>query len=247
VPEHHTASAFESTSWSLVLSASGNPAVLEQLLRAYWGPIYAYIRRSGRSRDQAAELTQDFIAQAVLERDLIQKADPQRGRFRTYLKTALRNFLIDQHRRATAKGRAPDTFILDSDALSQFEPADTDDPTRAFERHWATAVLSRTLARLEADCLACGQAQHWEAFRLAVIEPSIGLGVGSGSSNGRAAPSLDEVATEIGAPGAEQVSSMIQTLRRKFRRMLVQVVGETLENPADAPDEVARIQEALSP
>jgi RNA polymerase sigma-70 factor (ECF subfamily) len=248
VTEHQTASAFESTSWSLVLSASGNPALLEQLLRAYWGPIYAYIRRSGRSRDQAAELTQEFIAQAVLERDLIQKADPQRGRFRTYLKTALRNFLVDQHRRATAKGRAPDGFILDSDALAQFEPADTDDPTRAFERLWATAVLSRTLARLEADCMACGQAQHWSAFRLAVIEPSIGLGFGSASpSDARTSPSLDEVAREIGAPGAEQVSSMIQTLRRKFRRMLVQVVGETLENPADAPDEVARIQEALSP
>ncbi len=229
----------------MVLSACGNPAVLEQLLRAYWGPIYAFIRRSGRSRDEAADLTQEFIAQAVLERDLIQKADPDRGRFRTFLKASLRNFLIDQHRRSTSKGRAPDGFLLGGGALDEAEPLDTDDPGRAFERQWATTILSRTLERLAIDCDACGQSQHWSAFKLAVIDPTVGLGLGP-ASNGAATPSLDEVAQRIGADSADQVSSMIQTIRRKFRRMLVQVVAETLENPADAPDEVARIQESLA-
>lgn len=227
-----------------MLSASGNPRVLEQLLRIYWGPIYAYIRRSGRGRDEASELTQEFIAQAVLERDLISRADPQRGRFRTFLKSALRNFLVDQHRRATSKTRAPETALLGGASLEDFEPSEEDDPSRAFERQWATTVLSSTLDRLEADCAGCGQERHWAAFRMAVIEPAIGAGKGCGSA--RAAPALEEVARSVGAPGPDQVSSMIQTIRRKFRRMLTEVVSQTLENPGDAPDEVARIQDSLS-
>jgi RNA polymerase sigma factor (sigma-70 family) len=243
VADLQTASVFDSTKWSLVLSASGNPRILEHLLRLYWGPIYAYIRRSGRGRDEAGELTQEFIAQAVLERDLIGRADPQRGRFRTFLKSAVRNFLVDQHRRATAKARAPDAPLLGGASLDEYEPSEDDDPSRAFERQWATTVLSRTLERLEADCAACGQERHWAAFRMAVIEPALGSGTNGQS---RAGPSLDEVARKVGAPGPDQVSSMIQTIRRKFRRMLTEVVAQTLENPGDAPDEVARIQDSLS-
>lgn len=242
--ELQTASVFDSTKWSLVLSASGNPGVLEHLLKIYWGPIYAYIRRSGRGREEASELTQEFIAQAVLERDLISKADPERGRFRTFLKAAVRNFLVDQHRRATSKARAPETAVLGGASLEDYEPCEQDDPSRAFERHWAATVLSRTLERLEADCAGCGQERHWAAFRMAVIEPAVGLTPANGST--QAAPPLDEVARRVGAPGPDQVSSMIQTIRRKFRRMLTEVVGQTLENPADAPDEVARIQDSLS-
>jgi RNA polymerase sigma-70 factor (ECF subfamily) len=180
----------------------------------------------------------------VLERDLMSRADPERGRFRTFLKSAVRNFLVDQHRRATSKARAPGTALLGGGSLEDFEPSEEDDPSRAFERQWAATVLSRTLERLEADCAGCGQQKHWAAFRMAVIDPAIGLVPGDGT--GRGVPALDDVARRVGAPGPDQVSSMIQTIRRKFRRMLTEVVGQTLENPGDAADEVARIQDSLS-
>ncbi|MBY0311649.1 MAG: sigma-70 family RNA polymerase sigma factor [Phycisphaerales bacterium] len=94
----HTAASFQSTLWALVLGARGDRHALEQLLRAYWAPVYAFIRRQGYSGHDASDLTQEFLSQVVIGRDMVGRANPERGRFRAFLKQALRNFLIDQHR-----------------------------------------------------------------------------------------------------------------------------------------------------
>ena len=231
-----TGAGFQTTQWTLVAGAAADPAQLGPLLRAYWGPIYAYIRRSGRSREQAADLAQQFIAEVVLERGLLDRADPERGRFRTLLKSSLRNFLVDQHRRATAKGRSPDTPLLGGAALDRLEPSATDDPAAAFDRQWATTLLSRCLERLAADCASSGQEGHWAAFRAAVIDPALGHD---------RAPGLDDLAKRVGAADAAQVSSMIQTVRRKFRRTLRDVVGATVAEPAWAEEEIASLRAFL--
>lgn len=231
-----TSSNFDTTNWSMVLAAPHDPALLARLLHAYWGPIYAFIRRSGKSRDDAADLTQEFIAQAVLARELVEKADPQRGRFRTLLKAAVRNFLIDQHRRSQAKGRSADTLVLSAEALDGAEPDERDDPHHAFDRQWGATVLSRALIMVEDDCAACGQDRHWEAFKAAVIDPALTM---------TDPPPLSDIARTMGLESPEQVASLVQTVRRKFRRVLTMVVAQTLEDASEAPAEIENIRQYL--
>jgi DNA-directed RNA polymerase specialized sigma24 family protein len=231
-----TNSGFQTTHWSMVAGVAQDPSLLEALLQSYWGPIYAYIRRSGPSRDQAADLTQEFIAQVVLERDLFSRADPARGRFRTLLKSSLRNFLIDQHRRATARGRQPDRPALGGDALDRLEPAASDKPAVAFDRQWAATILSIALDRLATDCAACGQQTHWAVFESAVLHPTLG--------QSQPVP-LESLAAGLSLSGPQQASSMVNTVRRKFRRILREVVAETVAGPGAADAELGDLRRLL--
>src|SRR5262245_18007211 len=123
--------AFQTTRWTLVRAASLAPeperrAALESLCRAYWPPVYAFVRRDGASPVQAEDLTQAFFAR-LLERDDLGRADPERGRFRAFLLGALRHFLANERERERAEKRGPRPLSLDSAALSElergFEPA----------------------------------------------------------------------------------------------------------------------------
>jgi RNA polymerase sigma factor (sigma-70 family) len=230
-------STFQTTRWSMVLAAPGDRKAFDGLIGTYWGPIYAYIRRCGHGREAAADLTQEFVATVVLERGLVGQADPERGRFRTFVKSAVRNFLVDQHRRATTKRRMPPSGIVAGAGLDELEPSPADEPDRAFDRQWATTLISQALSRLEAECLAGGLKTHWEAFRMVVMDPLLRLTV--------AAP-LSEVATRLGLESPERVSTMVQTVRRKFRRVVMETVRETVAEAGDAENEVQRLQDLLS-
>lgn len=232
-----TGTGFKTTQWSMVLAAPDDTYALEQLLKVYWGPIYAYIRRTGTPRDSAVDLTQDFIARVMLERGLIQRADPERGRFRSFLKAAIRNFLTDQHRRQTTRDRAPLLPIAGGNVLEVLEPATDDDPSAAFDRQWAATLLSTTLDRVETECAASKQEAHWAAFKAAVIDPALGASP---------PPALDAVAHGLGLGSAEQVSSMIQTVRRKFRRTLHELVEQTLADPGEAGEELGLLRGMLA-
>jgi RNA polymerase sigma-70 factor (ECF subfamily) len=228
---------FRTTRWSLVLDASADPVALDELLRLYWGPIYAYIRRSGRARETAADLTQEFIAQRIVAGALLDRADPVRGRFRTFVKAALRNFLIDQDRRRRAQCRAPQHgVLLHGYSLDDIEPREGDDPGSAFDRQWAATMLSNAISRVHADCIAEGQVAHWNVFERSVVQPALG----------RMAPiGLAELAGELGEASPERISAMIQTVRRKFRRVLRALIEETVADPALADDEASVLKEFL--
>jgi DNA-directed RNA polymerase specialized sigma24 family protein len=229
-------SYFKTTNWSMVIAASDDSKVLGTLLGRYWGPIYAYIRRSGYSREQAADLAQEFIALVLLERGLIQKADQGRGRFRTFIKSALRNFLVDQHRRSTARGRGPSQPLITGLSLEDLEPSEHDEPGGAFDRQWAATLLSIALERVEEECRAAGQDMHWNAFKAALVDPALGQA---------APPTHGELAQRLGLPGPERVSSLVQTVRRKFKRSLRQVVEETLADPGHTDEELHDLKHFL--
>jgi RNA polymerase sigma-70 factor (ECF subfamily) len=233
----HSGAVFESTQWSMVLAAPDDPRLLDLLIRRYVEPIYAYVRRAGHRPEEAGDLTQDFIATVLLERGLIDRADPARGRFRTFIKTALANFLIDQHRRATARARRPASPLITGLRLDALEPSERDDPAAAFDRQWAASVLSGALERVEADCRACGQQAHWTAFSASVIEPTL---------RHTAPPPLADLARRLGASDSAQVSSMIQTVRRKFQRTLRKVVEETLADPSHTEEELRELRGFLT-
>src|SRR5688572_32879182 len=122
---------------------------LEELCRTYWYPLYAYVRRSGKSPEEAEDLTQEFFAR-LLEKDLFAQADRERGRFRTFLLTALQRFLANEWHRSQAQKRGGGVSIVSIDASHaeeryHAEPADASTPERLYERRWALTLLDRVL------------------------------------------------------------------------------------------------------
>ncbi len=228
-----TGAWFDSTSWTLILGASDDPTRLERILQAYWSPVYAFIRRKGYGPHDASDLTQEFLLHVVLGRGLLARADATRGRFRTFLKASLRNFLIDQYRRSKrpANVDGDPLFGLIEDDRGARDPEDACDA--AFDRQWAAATLAMTVERLEAACRADGLTDHWIAFQRSVLAPAV---------RGAAPVSLDDLVDALNAESPAQVSNMIQTVKRRFRTTLREVVRETVTDGADIEAELAELK-----
>ncbi|MFN7021157.1 MAG: RNA polymerase sigma factor [Phycisphaerales bacterium] len=250
-PEH-TSAEFQTTHWSLVYRARGDRTVLEQLLRRYWSPVYAFIRRQGYGGHDASDLTQEFLARVVLGRDLIGKAEQARGRFRSFLKQALRNFLIDQHRtgrasRGRGDGRSLSTGLkggADSAAAAALplsdktghtlnEPVFTDEMSRQFDREWAATIIQATLQRMEDAVRKEDMEAHWTAFDAIILGPTLR----------QTSPiDLKQLGDRLGIADLSQISNMLQTMKRRFRRALREVVAETVDTPAQIEEELADLR-----
>ena len=150
---------FATTHWSVVFAAA---AALETLCGLYWYPLYAFIRRKGHDPDEAQDLTQSFFAR-LLERDFVQRADPDKGRFRSYLLVALNRFLVDEWKRTNrlrrGGGQAPISFdVGTAEERYRCEPAGPLNAEQLYERRWAMTLLEQVLARLEPEFVALGNA-----------------------------------------------------------------------------------------
>src|SRR6185295_16548410 len=166
---------FATTRWSIVLQAgrAGDDAVqahdaLARLCRTYWFPLYAHVRRRGVSAHDAEDLTQGFFAR-LLARDSIAHADPNRGRFRSFILTALNHYLVDEWARdRTAKrGGTHQVFSLDLAEAEQRFVAQADPaaaPDRAFDRAWAMSVLQAVLGQLEEEYRRTGKSSLFAAL-----------------------------------------------------------------------------------
>lgn len=165
---------FDTTRWSIVLRARGEPAgarqALEALCRTYRSPVLAFVRSRGYSADAAEDLTQAFFARFV-ERAWHSSADPERGRFRSFLLTALKRFLIDADAETAALKRGG-TFrfeAIDDDAVDQ--NASHDGPEREFERQWIRVVLNAAFARLREEAGRAGKLPLFERLSEFLVEP----------------------------------------------------------------------------
>ena len=162
---------FQTTIWSEVLCAgdaedSRAAEALEKLCGGYWFPIYAYIRRRGHDSHEAQDLTQGFFTR-LLERNYLQLADNAKGRFRSFLITAVKWHLANEWDRLNAgkRGGGSVTFSLDEDVAEErfrHEPSVADDTERAYDRQWARAILERALARLRREFEENGETQRFE-------------------------------------------------------------------------------------
>lgn len=228
---------FQTTRWTLVRAAgladgSERRAALETLCRAYWPPVYAFVRRGGASVVQAEELTQGFFAR-LLASDDFARADPERGRFRGYLLGALRHFLANEHAREQALRRGPRPLSLDSAMLSGVElglapsPAT---PEREFERAWAAAVIDRARARLSDEQEEAGKGAQWRA-----LEPHLARADERGHG--------EELAATLGI-SANAVRVALHRLRRRFGELVRDEVRETV-GPGEVEDEVRELRRAL--
>lgn len=187
---------------------------LSFIIEFYWGPVYYYILRTGRSEPEAEDLTQDFFTDC-LETSRFSKADPARGRFRSFLLFSLDKFLINKHRAATALKRCPPGGIVSLQGTADtesapFEPAHEETPADVFNRNWAIELTGRVLKVLETQYQAKGQSHYASAFRRRILDPVL---------NGIPAPPRTELAREQGVTEKE-LSNRVVTARREFQRLL---------------------------
>ena len=233
---------FATTHWSVILAAAetatpGADEAIEELCRAYWPPVYAYIRRQDRNPDDARDLTQEFFAQ-FLERKRVKLADPTRGRFRSFLIALLKNFLTSEWRRGQAEKRGGGQWIVSLEEQQEIEtrlsaePADpATTPDRAFERRWALILLDQVLARLRGEFAATGRQDHFDALRVFVWgDPGT--------------VSQVEVAARLGiTPNLLGVS--VHRLRRRFGELLREQIAQTVASRADIDDELRHLMDVL--
>ncbi|HOW73665.1 MAG TPA: sigma-70 family RNA polymerase sigma factor [Candidatus Paceibacterota bacterium] len=225
--------SFPSTHWSVVLAAGDSPApdsqeALERLCRNYWYPLYCYVRRQGHRPDDAQDLTQEFFAR-FLEKKYLGLADPQRGRFRSFLLASLRHFLINEWDRATAARRGGGQWTVPVDAgpaeaRFQAEPADNLAPERAYEQRWAVALLEQVVTRLEQEYAAAGKSAQFETLRRFLW--------GADASN-----SYAEIAARLDST-EDAVKSGVRRLRTRYRQILESEIAQTVATPEDLEDEV---------
>jgi RNA polymerase sigma factor (sigma-70 family) len=148
--------AFPATRWTQINDPTQREAILGELYQRYWKPIYHYLRCRGHSNENAKDLVQDFFTEKVFAREFIQKADKNKGRFRTFLLTAVRNYAIDLQRKAKPTYPLEETLEL---------PAAQSDPAAAFTRVWAEEILQGSLTELKTECEQSDTHRHWELFQ----------------------------------------------------------------------------------
>ena len=228
---------FATTRWSVVLAAAGQNATsrsreaLSVLCASYWYPLYAYVRRQGYSADEAQDLTQEFFVR-FLERDFLQLVNPERGRFRSYLLSALKHFLSDQWDRARAlkRGGGQKAISLDlKDAEGRYavEPAKGLSAEQVFERQWTLTVLDRVLCRLQAEYANSGKSKIFERLKEFLTGDS------GKDSYAQAAVALDM--TE----GAVKVAA--HRMRRRYAQLLQEEITETVTTPDEVEDEIRHL------
>jgi RNA polymerase sigma factor (sigma-70 family) len=232
---------FATTHWSIVARA-GRPdtsearAALAELCRTYWFPLYAHVRRRGRSAHDAQDLTQEFFAR-LLDGRIIARADPARGRFRTFILTALDHFLADEWDKAHTLKRGGATEVVSLDLATaeqrfELEAAPDTAPDRAFDRQWALALLDAVLARLEAEYRGAGKAALFDALRETL-------------AGAREAQPYAELAARLGlSEGAVRVA--VHRLRQRYRAHLQAEIANTVAAPDEVSDEMRHLLRVLS-
>ncbi len=231
---------FATTRWSLVRQAGEQDspaadAALQQLCQSYWYPLYSFVRFRGYDSATAEDLTQAFFARLLQRRD-IANATPEKGRFRSYLLAAMKNFLANEWDKQQAQKRGGDRlhFSMDfADADRRFCQASVDGqtPELSFERQWAMALLDRVHTQLAREFAKRGKGHVHDTLHRFLA------GKSDESTMAQAAGKLDM--TEIA------VKVAVHRMRARFGHLLRQEIQATVDSPDDVEDEIARLFQAL--
>jgi RNA polymerase sigma factor (sigma-70 family) len=234
-------SPFETTHWSLVAAAGEQDAqraneALAVLCNRYWQPLYAYVRRSGHSLHDAQDLTQQFFVK-LLDKEYLQVADRERGRFRSFLLAALKHFLSNERKSARAQKRGGGHRLLSWDFVAAenallAEPVDQITPVMLFDRRWALLLLDAVLARLELEFASRGKQEHFQHLKPLLTAD-------------RDAQPYRQVAELLGINEAA-VKMTVHRMRRRYRELLREEIAQTVVDPRDVEDELKQLFEILS-
>ena len=230
------AAQFPATLWSVVLLAGGSSSeqgreALGKLCRAYWFPLYAYLRRHGKTPHDAEDLTQAFLLH-ILEKHTLSRVQPEKGRFRSFLLSSLQYFVADQQDKQQAQKRGGGIKFVELDRENaeeryRAEPADHLDPSKLFDRRWALTLLDRALGRLEAEFEGPGRRERFQQLQVFLLgEPKT--------------VSYAQAGQRLGIKeGAVKVA--VLRLRRRFRELLRAEIGGTVAKQEEIEDEMRHL------
>ena len=233
---------FQTTHWTAIeeVGANHDSALIGDLLRAYWKPVYCYLRHKGYDNEESKDLTQGFFHEVVLGRELIQRADRTKGRFRTLLLRALDRYLVSIHRKETARKRIPqDKFVsLEVTTFGDLpEEAGNLDSDEVFHYTWVCELLDRMLEEVEAECRQSGMAVHWDMFNDRVLHPILTS----------AEPlSLEEVCRKYGVDATTRASGMIFAVKRRFQAAAKRLLRESVASEQEIDEEILELMKFLA-
>jgi len=232
-------SQFPTTRWSLVVAA-GDPhrkearSAMVSLCENYWYPLYAYLRRRGYSADQAQDLTQEFFVR-VLEGRYLDRADPEKGRFRSFILTSLKFFVADEEDRHRAYKRGGGMVVplefSSGEERYQREPAHDETPERIFERRWALSLIDRVIEKLREEFVHHGHLEHFERLKVFLL----------GQSDAPYAELAREMNTSEGA-----LKVAIHRLRKRYRELFREEIADTVADPAQVESELRFLATVLT-
>lgn len=237
-PEAGPGDGFGPTAWSIVLAAARDAdggAALDRLCRRYWKPAYTFARRSGLPQHDAEDATQEFFGY-LLAREWLKRADPQRGSFRAFLLTLMRNFLSNRRQHAQARKRGGGS------PLPAFDPGDCErelaalpaadaDPARAYERAWAGCVLDAALAQLDTE-QAADERTRFGALRPYLTQPP-------------APGDYARLSAELGL-SRNQIAVQIHRHSRRFAQLIRREVADTLVDRSQLELELRRLLDVMA-
>jgi RNA polymerase sigma factor (sigma-70 family) len=232
-------SDFPTTRWTLVIAAAGSQrkdarSALASLCEGYWYPLYAYIRRRGYPAEQAQDLTQEFFIR-VLEGRYLDRANPEKGRFRAFLLSSMKFFLADEADRDRAQKRGGGAVLSlefgSGEDRYQREPAHDETPERIFERRWALSVLDRVVEKLRNEFVHHGRPEHFERLKVFLL----------GQADAPYAVLAQEMNTSEGA-----LKVAIHRLRKRYRELFRQEIADTVVDPAEVELELRFLAAALT-
>jgi DNA-directed RNA polymerase specialized sigma24 family protein len=235
------ASRFHTTRWTLVLAAVEKPTAdsrqaLARLCEIYWHPVYAFIRRSGHDPEEAQDLTQGFFT-LLVAKNYLQSADRERGRFRSFLLTAVKHYLANEWDRENALKRGGGQVRIPLDSLdleTWYKPAvvNEDTPEVLFQKRWALSLLDHVMTKLRVHYREAGKGEQFE-----VLSTFLNRNPND--------PRYETVAAEAGtSAGALRMSAM--RMRRKYREFLRAEIAETVTSPEDIDDEIRFLLSVLN-
>jgi RNA polymerase sigma-70 factor (ECF subfamily) len=239
--------AFAPTHWSIIAAAGEtqvNPeaarAALADLCQTYWRPLYTFVRSRGYSIDDAQDLTQSFFA-FFIERKIYERADREKGRFRSFLLASLKNFLADARDRDEALKRGGGQEFLplneeqaqEAESLFQAQAAEIDEGDQVFERSWAETVVNSALEMISKTYKGEGKESLFEALRIFLAMGADPL------------PSYEQLAVRLNMP-ASTLRSHVTRLRARYREALRAQVRRTVTTEAEVNEELHELLRVLT-
>jgi RNA polymerase sigma-70 factor (ECF subfamily) len=232
---------FTTTKWSLILRArdrddAGSREAIASLCETYWYPLYYFVRRQGIAPDEALDLTQGFFAE-LLEKEILDAARPDCGRFRSFLLAALLHHIGHERRKEHALKRGGGRKVVSLDAQDaegrfRLEPIEDETPERAYERRWALAVIGRAQERLKSALEADGRQEQYR--RLIPFLTDV-----------RAEQTYQEAAAALETTEAA-VKMAVLRLRRRLGQLLREEIADTVEGPELVDAELKHLLAVLS-
>jgi RNA polymerase sigma-70 factor (ECF subfamily) len=234
------AGQFAPTHWTVILQAKGETAraqvALEQLCQTYWPPVYAFIRRQGHNPHDAEDLTQEFFTR-LLHKDYLDGVDRAKGKFRSFLLAAVKNFLANEWHKANAIKRGGGQKVISIDARAAESSCCIDLPheltaDKVFERRWATMLLEVTLARLREEYVVAGKGETFEALKATLTGERGSIGYAEIASNLKTTEGNIKVA--------------VHRLRGRYRDLLREEISNTVTAASDVDEELRNLFAVLS-